>query len=501
MTTETPSAGVTPSAPSLLRSGVFSLATSAAPIVVALIAIPLLTRQLGTERLGLLALAWAWLGYAALLDFGLGRALTRMVAESDAGETIEAPIDAFIATAHVTLTVVGAIVGLLGALIAPWYVMRVLHVSDAMLTDAIVSGIVFAVTVPAVTGASVPRAVLEARQRFDQVNIVRLPVSIATFGVPLVLLPFTASLTVIALTLAAVRVWAWWRYAVLARDTQKSDARSIRASREYLRPLLRAGAWMTVSNVLSPLMTIADRFLIGSVISVSAVALYAVPWEAITKLLIVPGALAMVVFPALSHAATAHPDRMVPLHAAAVRFITLAVAPCCAIACLIAPWLLQLAGGSQYVGESVTVLRILSIGVMANCIAAVPFAVIQATGRARWTATIHLIEIIPYLLVLWFGVKWFGITGAATAWTFRAIADAAILTRCAQVLVPVPTSILLLDVGSVGAVALCALLGGTLGKTPQLPLFAVLAVVVCLPIVLWSRRPLAERRVLGRAGA
>ena len=35
------------------------------------------------------------------------------------------------------------------------------------------------------------------------------------------------------------------------------------------------GAWITVSNVLSPIMTVADRFLIGSLVSVSAVALYA----------------------------------------------------------------------------------------------------------------------------------------------------------------------------------------------------------------------------------
>jgi O-antigen/teichoic acid export membrane protein len=74
-----------PLVPSLLRSGALSLFTSALPLAVALAALPLLTRQLGTERLGLLALAWAWLGYAALLDLGLGRALTRLVAAADHG--------------------------------------------------------------------------------------------------------------------------------------------------------------------------------------------------------------------------------------------------------------------------------------------------------------------------------------------------------------------------------------------------------------------------------
>ena len=439
MNTEAPSAGVTPSAPSLLRSGAFSLATSAAPIVVALVAIPLLTRQLGTERLGLLALAWAWLGYAALLDFGLGRALTRLVAAVDAGEALDAPIGAFIATAHATLTLVGGVVGGIGALVAPWYVTHVLHVSDAMRMDALVSAIIFALTVPAITGASAPRAVLEARQQFRDVNLVRLPVSVGTFGVPLLLLPFTASLTVIALTLAAVRLWAWWRYSALARRALPEQADQ-HASRTYLRPLLRAGAWMTVSNVLSPLMTVADRFLIGSMISVSAVALYAVPWEAVTKLWIVPGALTMVLFPALSSVSAAEPQALGPLHMAAVRVITLIVTPVCAAACLLAPWLLHLAGGAQYAGASVVVLRILAVGVAANCIAAVPFTLIQASGRARWTATIHLLEILPYALLLWFGVQRFGIVGAAGAWSSRAIIDAALMTWRGQLIAPLPTA-------------------------------------------------------------
>jgi hypothetical protein len=42
---------------------------------------------------------------------------------------------------------------------------------------------------------------------------------------------------------------------------------------------------------ISPLMVYMDRFLIGSVISVAAVAFYATPYEVITKMWLVPGAL------------------------------------------------------------------------------------------------------------------------------------------------------------------------------------------------------------------
>lgn len=485
--------------PSLLRSGALSLLTSAAPLVVALLALPLLTRRLGTERLGLLALAWAWLGYATLLDFGLGRALTRMVAAADAGEVLEAPIGALVRTAHWLLTGVGAAVGITAALLAPWYIGQVLHVSDPLRGDAVLSAIIFALTVPAVTGASVPRAVLEARQQFRIVNLIRLPVSVGTFAVPVLLLPFTASLALIAATIAVLRVWAWWRYATLARSGA-SQSDNAGADRAHLPSLLRAGAWITVSNVLSPIMTVADRFLIGSLVSVSAVALYAVPWEAVTKLLIVPGAVTMVLFPAASRAATARVAELVPLYSASMRLVASLVIPACALGCLFAPWLLRFAGGAQYAGDSVTVLRVLCVGVAANSLAAVPFSLLQASGRAKWTAIVHALEVLPFVLLLWMSVQRWGIVGAAGAWTVRVLLDAMLMAWQAQTVAPLPAASLWWLATGVASVAACAALGDTASGNLPVPLVAATVVALLVPFVLWLRQGDAERAIIGRVG-
>lgn len=484
--------------PTLLRSGALSLATSAAPLVLALLALPLLTRRLGTERLGLLSLAWAWLSYATLLDFGLGRAITRLVAVSDAGDGSDAPVGAFVSTGVWLLATVGAAVGIGGAVLAPWYIGAVLHVSPALRNDAVFAGIVFALTVPAITGASVPRAVLEARQQFRDVNLVRLPVSVGTFGVPLLLLPFTMSLTVIAGVLGALRLWAWWRYTVLARECLPRERRG-QAALRHLRPLLRSSAWMTVSNVLSPLMTVADRFVIGSLVSVSAVALYAVPWEAVTKLWIVPGALTMVLFPAIARVASVDVSRLRLLHAAGVRVVALLVVPACGLTALYAPALLQFAGGAQYMDVSITVLRILAVGLAANCIAAVPFTLLQASGRARWTAILHLCETLPFLLLLWYGVQRWGITGAASAWTIRVVVDAALLAWRAQSVAPLPMSMLLLTASGSCLVALAAAIGATSTMASAAHTVAALALVIA-PVVVWFRRGRSVRLVLGADG-
>src|ERR1700759_794467 len=65
----------------LARNTVWNLVGNGAPLVVAFFCIPLLIKGLGTDRFGVLTLAWAVIGYATLFDLGLGRALTQLIAQ------------------------------------------------------------------------------------------------------------------------------------------------------------------------------------------------------------------------------------------------------------------------------------------------------------------------------------------------------------------------------------------------------------------------------------
>src|SRR5713101_8834257 len=56
-----------------------NLAGLGLPLVAAIFTIPVLIRNLGDERFGLLTLIWAIVGYFGLFDFGLGRALTQQL--------------------------------------------------------------------------------------------------------------------------------------------------------------------------------------------------------------------------------------------------------------------------------------------------------------------------------------------------------------------------------------------------------------------------------------
>ena len=145
-------------------------------------------------------------------------------------------------------------------------------------------------------------------------------------------------------------------------------------------------------------------------------------------------------------------------------------------------------------------LRILAIGVAANCIAAVPFTILQASGRARATATLHLIEIGPFVLLLWFAVTRHDSVGAAAAWTFRVVLDAALLAWRAQSVAPLSSATLLLGASGIALVGASAWIGATADVASRTPLIAAVLMALAIPAALWSQRNSAERLVLERAG-
>src|SRR5215470_14965347 len=65
----------------LARNTIWNLLGQTLPMAVGLVTIPLLVRGMGAERFGVLSLAWIVVGYFSLFDLGIGRALTKLVAD------------------------------------------------------------------------------------------------------------------------------------------------------------------------------------------------------------------------------------------------------------------------------------------------------------------------------------------------------------------------------------------------------------------------------------
>ena len=177
---------------SLTRNVLWNFAGQVAPLFAAVFAIPLLIKGMGVDRFGLLTLAWMVIGYFSLFDFGLGRALIKLVSEK-LGEGRSAEIPELVWTALFLM----ALLGLAGAgvmfVLTGWLVTSVLKIPAMLQVEASDTFRLLAWSVPVVILTTGFRGILEAYRRFDLVNIVRLPLGVLTFIAPLAVLPFSSS--------------------------------------------------------------------------------------------------------------------------------------------------------------------------------------------------------------------------------------------------------------------------------------------------------------------
>jgi len=326
----------------------------------------------------------------------------------------------------VLVSVFGGIGAVIVWLCTPWLVNDVLRIPPDLHSEARAAFYLLAVSLPFVVSGTAFRAVLEAYQRFAVVNVVRGFLGISTLLGPLLVLPLSNNLALAVSTIVLARIITTIAFYWLCRDTVQ-EWRGYKFASVHVRSLARFGSWMTVSNIVGPLMVYMDRFLIGTLISVTAVAYYAIPYEMVTKLWVIPGALVGVLFPALASSLRGDRERARVLYRRGITYNYLMLFPIVLTVVTFAKEGLNAWLGQEFAYHGTAVLQLLAVGVLINSLANLPFALIQANGRPDITAKIHVIELPFYLGALWVSVQYLGIIGAALVWTGRVLVDAVVL--------------------------------------------------------------------------
>ncbi len=415
----------------LTRNVFLNLLGTGSPLIVAIIAIPYLIEGLGTDRFGVLTLAWMVVGYFSLFDLGLGRALTKLVAENlGRGKEGEMPI--LIWTALTLMTLMGIVGGVVVAMLSPWLVSTLLNIPLGMQYETLAAFYLLSASIPFVITTTGLRGVLSAYQRFGMINAILIPLGISTFLGPLLTLPFSDSLVPIVSVLIIIRLIAWSVHIIMCLRVVPRLGSSLSVRREVVWPLLNFGGWMTVTNIVGPLMVYMDRFLIGAMISMAAVAYYTTPYEVVTKLLIIPSAFMGVMFPAFSTNFAKNRGHAAQLFERAIKYIFIVMFPVVLCISTFAYSGLFLWLGSDFAESSTVVMQLLVVGVFVNSLAQVPFGLVQSAGRPDLTAKLHMVELPLYMLMLWWLLDSYGINGAAIVWALRMVVDIVVLLVMSQ---------------------------------------------------------------------
>jgi O-antigen/teichoic acid export membrane protein len=411
--------------PHWLTGSIWNLLGTGIPFGFAIICMPLLLHKLGPDRYGLLLLAWGVVGYFSLFDFGLGRAITQLVARAYSVSHAEAaPV---IATGLLALGIFGMVGGLLLYSAAP-YIAQVDRIPAALREETIQSVKVLGAGLPFVIVSAGLRGALEGVFDFAWINIIRIVLGIGTYLVPVLVMVLAVRLDWICAALVLLRVVGCLAYYIRCRFFFSLEGSRKLVSVTVAKRLMGYGGWITISNLMSPFMAYLDRFLVAGAISVALAGYYATSQEIVTKLQIIPSAILAVLFPAISRSHASSPERAGDIFFRGTQYVTFVLLPLAATIVLFAREGLELWFGHEFATQSYRVAQIMTVGSFINCLAFNPFFFLQGIGRPDITAKIHVIELPVYLLMLWLLMTRWGVIGVALAWSFRMVLDLTILT-------------------------------------------------------------------------
>jgi O-antigen/teichoic acid export membrane protein len=443
-------------------------------LLVLLLTVPVYLRLIGTERFGALSLVWLLLGYFGLFDFGFGRAITKRIAE------LHDQPDEARSRVFWTGTLISLLAGSLGGL-ALWMIgealfANVFQVSTELRQEAQAAMPWVALALPLVTGISALSGALQGREAFVTTNIAQsiglvlyqvLPLAVATFG----LISMTYLVTA---AIAGRLVSAAIMFICCLRDVPASLRPQVLPSE--IRPMLAYGGWLTVTAAISPILNAFDRFVIGTISGMAAVAIYSVPYNIVVRVAVLPSSWQNAIFPRYAMVAEGEARRLL---GNSIRFQVWMMTPVCVAGILLSKLFLSLWVGESFAAAAAPVGQILFAALLCYSLAVIPYSHLQGRGRPDITAKIHLLELCLYAPILWVMIESFGVNGAAWAWAVRVTMDMAFLFVAAR------CSIFLKAAAAEFALVICALVWALLDPAGPTIYYGV-AVSLLLGCALWT---------------
>ena len=412
---------------SIARHSVYNLAGTTVPLLVALATVPLYLSVIGLDRYGVLSIAWLFLGYFNLFDMGLGRATAHRLASLGAGSEFDRGRAFW--TALLLSLGFAALATILFVPIAKVGLELVRFGTAGLRLEAFQALPWLAACLPLGIINSVLAGALEGRQRFLHLNAITTTGTVLTAVAPLaVALLYSPALpTLIAAALGARTITNLLLLAECLRSVPARFPLAIR--RQDAAALLGFGKWSALTGVISPLLSIWDRYAIGVLISSAAVSIYVVPFNLVFQLTLIPSALMRAAFPKLVSNDAVEVARLAKESWGALALV---ITPLTLLGLALVEPFLRLWIGAEMAIDSAPVAHLLLLGIWANAFGWLPFFVLTARNQPRIPALLHLAELVPYVLILYFALTQFGIIGAAITWSLRMAADALILFRLAK---------------------------------------------------------------------
>jgi len=390
------------------------------PVCIAIFAIPIAISGLGEARFGILSIAWIIIGTSSFFDLGLGRATTKFSAEALQEKNL-ARLSKIVGSAALSQLVIGVVIGLGFHQFSPSIVRELFDVSTTLEEESIQAIRMAGYSVPIAMIYGSYKGVLEASNRFDIVNWIRVLSSSLTYGLLILGSLLKADVGEIVGWLLVLRIFQLIAVHWACRLIYPILGWIPVFNKEQLNKMFSFGGWVAASNIIGPIQENLERLILASTMPIAMVTYYSVPKDLLDRLSIIPGSLASAIFPIVSAFKQQDVAKYLQFFHGSIRTISVAVGGLLLIIILAADQILLLWIDQNFATQSSQVLVVLAFGVMASSLNGISVTLFHGMGRPKLVTLQQLIRLPIICTVSWYLVQHFGVIGAAYGWTFARI--------------------------------------------------------------------------------
>jgi len=394
------------------RIALTSFGSYAVPVLISLVAMPIVFRILGASGFGVLAIALLSPALAASLDFGLTSAAVRRLAPAieEGRELAGRALGSYAAA----LATIGLLLGATVAFTAPWLVdwlgfesvLGAAHGAELLRLCALWMGLSLAL--------SVPSLVLRARQRFGVLTVIQSLATLAQWTAAILLAARGGSLWTIVASGLLITVASFVACFALTRRELPSETR-LTFDAAILRSDLRFSFGMFIAQLSTALAFQLDRAVVSALSSPATAGIYSLCVGVANKTLFAIGSLTSFAFPRVA----AMRGRSMEAEAGALlqallRVAGVLIAPVLIPAVLLTqPFLTLWLGTASH--DATRLMQLLWLGYAIAAFCAPATHVITGTGTARLAAIFAWVTAILLLSGMYVLVPRLGLPGAGIA--------------------------------------------------------------------------------------
>jgi O-antigen/teichoic acid export membrane protein len=413
--------------PRVARNSLYQLGSQILLLAAGLFTAPYIVHNLGLNLYAILVLIGITTNYFGVVELGLGQATIKFLADSSSRQDWPEVTRVFW-TSSLSYLVLG-VVGAAGMVACTPILISLLKIPAEARAVTSQAFVVSAVALIVSLQVGLTSSVIRALERFEWLSRIGVGIGVAQALLTVVLLYFGYSLVGVMIGSAVFQGLALTAYALLVRVLVPHLGRPTWDHKTFRR-LAGFGAYVSISQLIGPLLVHLEKFILSSLVAIGVVTYYTVPYNVINALSLFPASIAVVTFPAFTRLhSEGNGENARELYIRGTKFVFGSVVPIAIVIGVFARQILTLWMGTEFGNNSARVMQVLAFALVISAVASLPYQFLQAVHRPDLTAKFHILELVFHIPLCFGLISAFGLTGAAVAWAVRVTLDLALLVK------------------------------------------------------------------------